>query len=224
MLVFWDSVCICLQYSSSHFKSSLAIQSYRLWRHIGKLCKESSIQCNLGPRRKTSNSCCNIAYIQKAIQQFVQAPEQELTLRWGCSTSNTPAHLLSHSLAATLIKIKGVEQMILYAPLFLWGNRNPEEAICATGSPGCASWPRGETEYFKVLPGKAVATVPASGGRSCCPGFSHFLPVSNSNPWKFCQLLQTTFLSWKKQPNVMQCPHSRSYTNKAPANCMYLWS
>lgn len=154
MLVFWDSVCICLQYISSHFKSSLAIQSYRLWRHIGKLCKESSIQCNLGPRRKTSNSCCNIAYIQKAIQQFVQAPEQELTLRWGCSTSNTPAYLLSHSLAATLIKIKGVEQMILYAPLFLWGNRNPEEAICATGSPGCASWPHGETEYFKVLPGK----------------------------------------------------------------------
>lgn len=165
MLVFWDSVCICLQYISSHFKSSLAIQSYRLWRHIGKLCKESSIQCNLGPRRKTSNSCCHIAYIQKAIQQFVQAPEQELTLRWGCSTSNTPAHLLSHSLAATLIKIKGVEQMILYAPLFLWGNRNPEEAICATGSPGCASWPRGETEYFKVLPGKTVATVPASGGQ-----------------------------------------------------------
>lgn len=44
--------------------------------------------------------------------------------------------------------------MILYAPLFLWGNRNPEEAICAPGSLGCASWPRGETRVFQSTIGK----------------------------------------------------------------------
>jgi hypothetical protein len=98
---------------------------------MAKLCKKtnkqkkSSTQCNLGLRKKTGYNRCCIAHIQKIFQQFSKVPELEWSLRWGCSTSYTRAHFLSHSLAAKLIKIKGIEQMILYAPLFLWGNSNP---------------------------------------------------------------------------------------------------
>lgn len=65
-----------------------------------------------------------ILQIYREVQRLQKVPELELVLKSRCPISSIRVLFLSDSLDSELIKIKGIEQMILCSPVFLQSKRD----------------------------------------------------------------------------------------------------